>query len=404
MSPLSLPTALPDSPTYHTRLTAGPSQQYEFTAEAREWVDGIAQASHRSQVVKDMMREKQRATRRALGASEGWALLDLKGGTEAQRYASMAAIPLVGESDKTVLVHTDNFSKVFGGEYEAAGGQVDERIVYERGDALLPDTEVFESLALRVERGEIAVLILTENGTATGTYQSLAIEELIKRRDAAGSPTRILVDAVSSQVLAGGRAQLPDALFWGYQKDLSVGGGASTLLMNPSLVQHAHARAEAGFLKGKLNPVAELKKGDLQHSTTPTLRELARAAIVMGHFWGPGSEEHLKLSQAQDAGLKLLSDSVDSGELGALGVQFRAQNPELRSKSSHVLVLPGGVHPREVVERMAEREIAISTGYGAFGKTDQGGEVRLCNYSAVTEDQFKNAVGEFTDVLRDLMA
>jgi aspartate aminotransferase-like enzyme len=404
-----LPDGLSEAPRPKIRMTAGPSKQHELYGAAQEWVREMAQESHRGGAVKSLIAVEHGAIFRTMGTSpdQGSVLIDTPGGTYGLNRAAQAVLhPEI--PGPVVLVNTDNFSGVFGGEINAVMGRTDEVIPFERGEALTIGSPEFEELAGRVERGEIAVLALTENGTTTGTNQRIAIEELIRRRDVAGSPTIILVDAVSAQVIGVERQYLPDALVMSGQKDPATGAGFGHVMFSENAVQRSEELNSRGLYRGKLHPWAEIQRGNEQTETTPPLRELARSAIVWNHLRGAGSTRWQDVAQEQEAAYKHLARLLDHGRLGELGMSFRTTNPDLRSRSAHVLTLPSAVEPSAVVQRMGERGIAIAKGYGLWGKPakkrgEEPGEVRLCTYSANTSSEM-NEVGEVLgDVVRGLL-
>lgn len=318
----------------------------------------------------------------------GWHVAFSSSGTDGMQKAIRAAC----EAEGTLLIDTDEFSEVAGKEMKEFGRK-HEMNSFERGKGLKPGTPEFEEVAKKVEKGEIRTLYITENATTNGAYQRKAVEELVRRRNASGSKTLIVVDAVSSQIYGRewDHTLLPDVIFWANQKDPGVGPGTGNVIYNNRALARAHEISlDRGGKLGLL--AAEKINRDKPGNTpqTPALGLIFEQQVVLRQVTNPNGVERDRIQRMQKEARKRILEAMGSqGELGSLGFSLVTDDPELLSDTTFVMRVPKGVSAKALAKALEEKhQIRVATGYGEFADE----EIRICVYSANTIYQVVEAL------------
>ncbi|MFH1670585.1 MAG: hypothetical protein ABIA92_03275 [Patescibacteria group bacterium] len=398
----SISTEFP-RPDNTIKFTAGPSQQHKLVSDLQQLVDQADQMSHRSQFAKDLISRANDCVFDAFGITEeqrnrefdfespdenpeGWHVCWTNSGTDGMERAIRAGCP----KDGTLLVNTDNFSKVAGQEMKASGRNFEE-ISFERGDALLEGCEEFEDISDRIKNGSIQTVYLTENGTTTGANQRGAIEALIRIRNASGSSTLIVVDAVSGQIFGVNREAIPDIIIWANQKDTAIGTGSGNLLFNNKALTRALEVSACGLdTGGKLgleSAYGNNKKRFTaigQTAQTPPMGLIYKQLLVYQRILDNDGQECRNIASVQEEAKKLIGDALCKED----DFELLTSNPSLQSQTSHVLRVPMGRDVPGIIRGLHESGFSISSGYGEF----KDSEIRICVYSANTLAQIEDLI------------
>ncbi len=397
---LELPT-----PQDIERYTAGPSKIHRLCIkedwEFRKILELAREESHRGEFAQFLIKGINIRVFDMLGISEdlrdadftdfsetpeGWHVAHTNSGTDGMERTIRAAC----FAESTVLVDTDNFSRVAESEMKAMGRRY-KAIRFQRGHALVgKEQREFRGIVEGMRDESIATLYLTENGTTTGANQSQAIQELVRIRDKEELNTVIVVDAVSSQIIGAEREYIPDIIFWANQKQPAIGPGSGILLFNNRALARAQEVQRSGLdTGGKLGIQAAYGTNEKrmaergQTMQTPPMGELYRERIILERMYGT-DERWKEVAELQLEARRLITEAVREGELGKKGISMVTEDPRIQSTTSHVMRLPESISAQDLIKHMKEGPLLhtlIQAGYGADYKDT---EIRICVYSANT--------------------
>ncbi len=387
--------------------TAGPSRVHVFARQFYELQRLVMETGHREPWGKALFKGDANATFELLGippeqrgTEDGWKLYYGGSGSDFIRRSLEAVCFEKG----TVLLDNDEFSKVAERELADIGRLVPQNVMrFQAGEGLTVGSEHFEQIVEGMRSGVVTTVYFTLNATTTGVNQKEALEALVKLRDEEDMDVVIVADGVSAQWYAAKWKNLPDVLFTSFQKDAAIGAGESVCVSNGRARKRSEQVKKAGLPTGGKLGVTANNPIDAPAQTPNMWSIFMHRIVAEAMLQGRRGE----VAAMQNGALASLTEALSpGGSLNDLGFRFLVQDPQLRTKTSHVITLPDGISSGPFIKALAQKGLVVSTGYNVKGVSDEENpkylQVRLCTYSASPMDIGDFFVGAAEEVVREL--
>jgi phosphoserine aminotransferase len=346
-------------------FTVGPSQTYPGleTMVKIAFKEKICSISHRSETFRNIYKNTDAQLRKLMNIPKTHSIFFMPSATEIWERMIANTVHI-----KSAHFINGAFSQKFLEASQALGKQTQ---IFETNK-----TAGFTKLDEYKIDDDVELICVTQNETSTGTYiQNNEITKLKKKH-----PTKLVcVDIVSCVPYNQLDFKYVDCAFFSVQKAFGLPAGLGVWIVNEACIAKSKTIANKGA--HHTLPVFEKNYATFETPSTPNVLNI----YLLGYV---ASEMNIE-------GIKKIRNIIDERatilyDIPNVNNNFTLNIANKKYQSPTVIVLNTKIHSKEVTRRLAEKNIIVSSGYGAFKNT----QIRIGNFPAVSNRAFDALIKE----------
>jgi phosphoserine aminotransferase len=350
-------------------FTVGPAQLHPqlqlFLKDAVH--QNIGSISHRSETFRNIYKHTDTHLRKLMNIPASHSIFFMPSATEI--WERMIANTVQKKSAHFI---NGDFSKKF---YEAsiALGKQTQTFV-------LPDGQGFSKLDNYNIDADVELICITQNETSTGA--SMSTSDIVKLKKK--YPNILLcADIVSSAPYPNLDFKYLDCAFFSVQKAFGLPAGLGIWIVNNACI----AKSKTIKNKGAHHtlPVFEKNYKTFETPSTPNVLNIYLLSQVAASMNSEGIKNIRNIIETR---AKILYDIPKNNN------NFSCNVIDKKNQSQTVIVLNTTLNAKEVIRQLAEKNIIVSSGYGAYKPT----QIRIGNFPAVSNKAFEKLVKALKEI------